>query len=171
MLRVGQKRLSGFLEKSRLIPSQFFEWLGLVWDTRATQFAIPPPKRVAVRRTSGFFWHTRGYQDGTSRECSGSPTRLHRRYRGKTILKPMTILLLNHARKGLRDEIQPVPQVLRASFTDGLGQMPWTLSSSEASSCISSHPCSRISHGVRHLLFGYQDAVRIVVTFVHQALF
>ena len=83
----------------------------------------------------------------------------------------MNIFLLNRARKGLRDEIQPVPQVLRASFGDGLGQIPWTVSLMEVSSSFSSHQHRHVSHRVGSLLFGYQDTVRVVVAVVHQAPF
>ena len=101
------------LGKSRLQPSQQFEWLGIDWDTRATMISIPPLKRRGIKRVIRSFLAAKSMSRRSLERVLGKlqhasivdPV-------GKTALKFLNHHMVRYARKGMRDKIQPIPHSL-----------------------------------------------------------
>ena len=119
VLRVLQRR--GFivnLEKSRLLPSKNFEWLGIHWDTRKAVLSMPKDKVLSLGRDLLSF----------TKRASTSRRDLERMLGrlqfaaivdpiGKALLKSVNHQLRPFARRGLRDKVFPFPRQLRVSLS------------------------------------------------------
>ena len=106
------------VKKSRLVPAQSFQWLGLQWDLVSHKLSIPPQKRKAIAKLVRSFL-----------KRSRASRRLQERVLGsllfaaicdpllKVKLKSVNRVWRHRARPSFRDRVSTIPRRLKSMLT------------------------------------------------------